>query len=74
MKYRLALRVIQLLSRFKNCTEHGSISAVLCANFLNDLTTEMNAMHVHERGFARSRFNMRFGRIIFIAQLHISSK
>ena len=38
----------------KICTGHGSITAVLCANFQNNLTTEMN--ETDERHFARFEF------------------
>ena len=32
----------------KFCTEHGSITAVLCANFQNDFTTKMDVMDEQE--------------------------
>ena len=48
----------------KFCTEHGSITAVLCAKFQNDLATKMGI--VDERDFARFKFKMRFGRISYI--------
>ena len=41
-------------------TEHISITAVLCAKFQNDSTTEMDVLE--ERDFARFEFGMRFGR------------
>ena len=52
----------------KFCTEHGSFTALLCAKFQNDLTTEMDVMD--ERDFARFEFKMSFGWISYIA--HIS--
>ena len=48
---------ILLLNRaivLKFCTEHGSITAVVCANFHNDLTTEMDVLD--ERDFARFEY------------------
>ena len=36
----------QIILKF--CTEHGSITAVLCANFQNDLTTKMDVMDEQE--------------------------
>ena len=39
-------------------TEHGSVIAMLCAKFKNDLTTEMDVMD--ERDFTRFEFKMSF--------------
>ena len=38
----------------KFCTEHGSNTAVLCANFENDLSTYINT--VDKQDFARFEF------------------
>ena len=43
----------------KLCTEHGSITAVLCAKFPNDWTTEIIALD--ERVSARFEFKMSLG-------------
>ena len=48
------------------CTEHGSYTAVLCAKFQNDRTTEECVMC--KRDFARFGFSMRLGRILHMAQ------
>ena len=40
----------------KYFTEHGSITAVLCAKFQNDLTTKIDIKD--ERDFARIEFKM----------------
>ena len=40
------------------CTEHGSITAMLCAKLQNDLTPEMDVMD--EQDFARHKFNLEF--------------
>ena len=37
----------QIILKF--CTEHGSITAMLCANFKNDLTTEMLKNKIQEK-------------------------
>ena len=42
---------------FKFCTEHGSITAVLCTKFKNNSTNNMGAMR--EWNFMRFEFNMR---------------
>ena len=49
------------------CTEHGSITAVLCVNFQNDLTDEMGVLE--ERDFTRFEFNMSFEQISHIATI-----
>ena len=51
---------------FKFCTEHGSNTAVLCAKFHNDLTTEQWGMGKWD--FTRFEFEMRFRWISFIVQ------
>ena len=48
----------------KFCTEHGSDTAVLCAKFQNDRSTE--AWVMDKRDFARFEFKMNFGRISYI--------
>ena len=59
------LLLSQIVLKF--CTEHGSITAVLCANFQNDLT---NGMDVLDEGVSvRFPFNIRFGQIYFIATI-----
>ena len=45
----------------KFCTEHGSITVVLCAKFQYDWTTETNVMD--ERYFSRFEFEISFRRI-----------
>ena len=50
------LLIWQIVSKF--CTEHGSVTAVFCAKFQNDLTTDMDVMG--ERDFARFEFKMSF--------------
>ena len=50
----------------KFCTEHGSITAVLCAKFQTDWIIEMDVMD--ERDFARFEFRMSCGRISYIAE------
>ena len=80
-QYRISLQIhIQLKSHeslyahilslncqiiLKLCTEHGSITAVLCANCWNDLTTEMDVLD--ELVFTRFEFMMRFGSYIATA-------
>ena len=49
----------------KFCTEHGSITAVLGANFQNDLAIDIYVMD--ERDFARFKLKMTFGRLSHIA-------
>ena len=49
----------------KICTEHGCDTAMLCAKFENDITTEMTVLN--GRDFARFKFVMRFWRISNIA-------
>ena len=49
-------------------TEHGSITAVLCAKFHNDWTREWNSMD--KRDFTRLGFQMSFGWLSHIAQPH----
>ena len=49
----------------KFCTEHGSVTAVLCAKYQNDLTIEMDVLN--ERSFARFEFDVSFGEITCIA-------
>ena len=44
--------LLSCITVLKFCTEHGSITAVLCANFQNDLTTEVNAMNEISRDFS----------------------
>ena len=58
-----SLRNCQIVLKY--CTEHGSITAVLCAKFQNDLTNEMDVLD--ERDFARFEFEMSFGRISHVA-------
>ena len=48
---------------WKFCTGHGSDTAVLCAKFQNDWTTETDVMV--ERDFARCEFMMGFGRLVY---------
>ena len=48
------------------CTEHGRITGVLCAKFLNVWTIETDV--IDERDFTRFEFKMIFGRISYIAQ------
>ena len=60
------LRSCQIISKF--CTEHGSVIAVLCAKFRNDLTTEIGLMG--ERDFARFEFKMIFVWISYIATVN----
>ena len=50
----------------KFCTEHDSVTAVLCAKFQTDWTIETDVMD--ERDFVRFEFKMSFGRISYIAQ------
>ena len=49
----------------KFCTGHGSDTAVLCAKFQGDGSTE--AFVMGKRDFARFEFKMNFGRISYIA-------
>ena len=42
----------------KFCTEHGSVTAVLCATFRNEWITETDVI----RGCARFEYKIRFGR------------
>ena len=48
------------------CTEHGSITAVLCAKFRNDCTIETDV--TGKRDFARLEIKMSFGQISYIAK------
>ena len=48
----------QIILKF--CTEHGSGTAVLCANFQNDLTSEIDVLD--EWGFMRFEFRMSLDR------------
>ena len=48
------------------CTEHGSITTVLCAKLQTDWTIEKDVMD--ERDFASFEFKMGFGRISYIAE------
>ena len=50
----------------KFCTEHGSITAMLCAKFQTDWTIETDVMD--GQVFARFEFKMSLGRISYIAQ------
>ena len=50
----------------KFCTEHGSITAVICAKSRNDGTTETDVMD--DRDFARIEFKLLFGQMSYIAQ------
>ena len=50
----------------KFCTEHGNDTAVLCAQFQSDWSTE--AWVMGKRDFARFELKMNFGRIAYIAQ------
>ena len=50
----------------KFCPEHGSDTAMLCAKFQNDWTTETDFMD--ERDIARFEFKMSFRRISYIVQ------
>ena len=52
-------------SFFRFCTEHGSITAVLCTKFKNDFTTAKYV--VNKREFAKFEFKMSFGRIHYTA-------
>ena len=56
--------ILSCQSFWKFCTEHGSITAVPCANFSKRLATEMGVMD--ERDFAIFRFKMRFERVLYI--------
>ena len=50
----------------KFCTEHASDTAVLCAKFQSDRSTE--AWVMGKRDFARYEFKLNFGRISYISQ------
>ena len=50
----------QIILKF--CTEHGNDTAMLCAEFQNDLATEMDV--INEQNF--TRFELPFGRIFNI--------
>ena len=62
LKFREILIARNILLRcqmvVKFCTEHGSITAVLCANFQNDLTIEIDVLK--ERHFVRFEFKLSF--------------
>ena len=47
---------------FESCTEHGSITAMLCAKFQNDFTTQRNGMHYRDIAFENN-----FRQIAYIA-------
>ena len=53
------------------CSEHGSITAVLCAKIQNDWITHKQI--VGKRDFARFGFDMSFGRRSYIAQHRVHS-
>ena len=50
----------------KLCTEHGSMTAVLCAKCQNDWMTKTYVMD--EQVFTKFEFKMHFGRISYTAQ------
>ena len=56
----------QSSNSFGICTEHGSDTAVLCAKFQNDWTTETDVMD--EQNFARFEFKMSFGALPWITR------
>ena len=51
----------------KFCTEHGTITATLCANFQND-----SAANVVVGDLVRSEFKISFGQIYYIASILIN--
>ena len=63
------LLICQLLIILKFCPEQPSDTAVVCAKFLKDWTTERDTCIIHGRDFVRFELRMSLGWISYIVSL-----